>query len=355
MKSNARLLKRDMAHHMHDEVMKYYEDDYIDTITQMIYDIRIQEKEDIAYGIKGSFYPSGHIIGAMSVVLDINGRNLMHTGDIRFEKQFFTGSAIPPDYHIDTIITEATNGADFNPEPVESIRKRLAMAINSSLSANGSVLLPAFATGKTQEVLTLIWSMMRRGQIPRVPIYTGGMSIPLSKVYDRNCYSEWAARPGFELRDIPKEKIGRKEFSPRELLKEPTITVVTNGMVKEGSLSYKIALEFMKHKNCLIGFMGYQDEKEPGYKLLGSERDIPFEFGSRTEKRVCEIGDFRLTSHAEPHKLIDYIASVKPNKVFVVHGDSDAIGNFSEHLYDAIPGISITIPEKGKYYSLFNI
>jgi putative mRNA 3-end processing factor len=357
MKSNARLLKKDLQHEVESDILKYYDDEYIDTITQIIQDAILHEKQEVAYNIDAIFYPSGHVMGAASVLLDIqNGKNskrVFHTGDIRFEKQFFTSAATPPDTHIDTIITETTNGSDFEPEPLSSIRKRLAQAINKSVSNNGSVLLPTFSTGKTQEVLTLIWAMMRRGQIPRMPIYTGGMSIPISKVFDRNCYSEWAARPGFELRDIPLTKIGRREFSPKDVLKEPSITIVTNGMVKEGSLSYKIALEFLRGKNNLIGFMGYQDDREPGYQLLHSIKGEKFKFGTREEKRLCEIGDFRLTSHAEPAKLIDFIKKAKPSKVFLVHGDEPAMENFADKLYDAVPGLSITIPKTAKFYDLF--
>lgn len=353
MRSNARLLKQDLTQTVGEDILKYYDDEYIDTILQILQDVHLEEEMPVAYGIKGSFHSSGHVMGAMSVLLDIGGKNVLHTGDIRFEKQFFTAAAKPPEHHIDTVITEATNGADFKPEPVSSIRKRLAKAINESISNGGSVLLPAFSTGKSQEVLTLLWSMMRRGQIPRVPIFTGGIAIPISKVFDRNCYSEWAARPGFELRDIPKVKIGRREFNPKELLREPSISVVTNGMVKEGSLAYKIAVEFMERKNCLIGYMGYQDDREPGYQLLHSEKGKAFQFGSRKVTRKCELGDFRLSSHAEPQMLIDYIKSVTPSKVFLVHGDSESIENMAEHLYDEIPGLSITIPQAAKWYNLF--
>ncbi|GAB5465568.1 MAG: hypothetical protein Kapaf2KO_10040 [Candidatus Kapaibacteriales bacterium] len=342
-----------------DSILKYYQDDYIDTILSLLQEFPLYQQEEIedetvADGISMRLYPSGHVMGAASVLLNIDGRRVLHTGDIRFDKQFFVAGAKPPVTHIDTIITESTNGAQKNAEPLDQTRKRLAKAINKAVSANGSVLLPAFSTGKTQEITTLIWSMMRRGQIPHMPIFTNGISIPISKVYDRYCYSDWAHRQGFELRDIPKNKVRGREAKINDLTREPSISIVTNGMMKEGSLSYNIALEYMKSRKHLIGFVGYQDDREPGYALLNAQKGEKIQFGTRTVKPQCQIGDFRISSHAEPDILVDYIAECNPQKVFLVHGDMESVESLGAMISDRLKRkTKIVIPQKAREYDLF--
>ena len=119
-------------------------------------------------------------------------------------------------------------------------------------------------------------------------------------------------------------------------------------------MSYELAKRWMKSQNYGIAFVGYQDENEPGYSLLNSKKDKEFLFGKQKVKRKSHVDSFRFSSHASLEELIDYICEIKPNKLFVVHGETESSENLAVMAQERLPNTKVMIPIVGKSYLLFD-
>lgn len=300
--------------------------------------------------LKLTFHDAGHIIGSAGVLIEAEGAAIMHTGDVKFSPQALLKGASLPRHHLDCLIIECTNGAEEHPHSYEEEKTRLADFINHISNQNGSVLLPTFALGKTQEVLKIVHELIQAGRIPKLPIYTGGMSKRITKIYDR--YADVVPRkePGFLLKSIPLTYVKYETMMNGKFFNEPSIVIISSGMLNEGSPSYQLAQRWMTMRNFGIGVMGYQDSSTPGYALLHSERDVEFTMANKTVTRACELERFRFSAHARRDELLDYIFATKPKHLFLVHGDPAATESMRSAVEANFPDINITIPQHGKAY-----
>ena len=132
------------------------------------------------------FFASGHILGGAGVRIEGGGSSLFYTGDVNFRDQTLSRKAAFPRDRVDALVVETTRGA--SPAPPGFSRKaeltRLAERIRAVFERKGAVLMPAFALGKTQEAISAIHAMIRRGEIPECPIYIGGLSWRLTALHE---------------------------------------------------------------------------------------------------------------------------------------------------------------------------
>ncbi|MBU3698806.1 MAG: MBL fold metallo-hydrolase [Candidatus Kapabacteria bacterium] len=295
---------------------------------------------------------SGHILGSSSVSLNVKGFSVLHTADIMLSDQFVVPKARIPRHHVDVLITEATNAATKQLPTYAEETKRLAAFVNGIVARNGSVLIPCFALGKLQEMVVHLYSMMRRGSIPHLPIYTGGIGVRINKVYDQYCYSDPMKRPGFEVSDIPQERLRRDELLHGDFMRNPSIVLAPSGMMNFGTMSNTLARQWFTRPEFGIAFIGYQDPESPGHSLLASEKKKPFDFGSTRSSRVCEVERFRFSSHASGEHLVELAEDIRPSTVVITHGDAGACESLALEIHERLPGTRIIIPQHGKPYTL---
>lgn len=355
--NGAKLLRSDVTRHVPKDLLAFFHRDQIDLIRQAFEAVPYEEPRTFR-GYTGNsdvtlqLHWAGHILGSAGVALENNGVRIVHTGDVQFDHQKVIQRARLPRTHADIVITEATNCAidrenDFNGEA-----KKLAAFINTISNRNGSVLIPCFALGKTQEILAILYGLMRKGAIPHLPIYSGGMGLAINKVYDQYCYTEPMRVPGFEISDIPQERLHRSTLSKGDFFKSPSIVVAPSGMLSKGTMSYDLALRWMQHANYGIAFIGYQDVVTPGHQLLYSKHLEPFDFGGQKVRRMCSVERLRFSAHASLAGLVDYITDVRPKMVVIMHGEIDACDGLAYALSQRLPATRILIPRKGVAYTL---
>lgn len=355
--NGARLLRTDIATTFPREWLEFYDRENVEAIRYAFEALSYDEILPVR-GYSGrsivdlQFHWSGHILGSASVALQCKGLSILHTADVMFSDQVVLPKARLPRTHVDVLITEATNaGTDTLPSfPEES--RRLAAFINTVAARNGSVLIPCFALGKLQEMIPLLYSLMRKGSIPHMPIYTGGIGVRMNKVYDQYCYSDPMRRPGFEVSDIPQERLRRDELLNGDYFREPSIVVASSGMMNVGTMSYTLARQWFTRREFGIAFIGYQDPSTPGHGLLMSEKKKPFDFGSARCTRICDVERFRFSGHASREHLVEFAVDVKPNTVVITHGDVEACENLALDIHERMPGTRIIIPRHGVSYQL---
>lgn len=353
-----KLLRREVMSVFGSEALEFYERSNVEFLRRT-FDVADYGESVVLRGFDGvtdvstTFYPAGHILGSAGIVLESNGMRIVHTGDVQFADQAVLKGADLPRTHADVLIIEATNAASTVPSRADET-KRLAAFINNVSERGGSVLIPTFALGKAQEVLTTLYSAMRRGSIPHLPIWTGGMMLPVNKIYDAFCYTEPMKVPGFEISDIPQHRLTRDAIRTGEPLREPCIVLVPSGMMNPQTMSHELALQWFQKKSCGIAIIGYQDPATPGAALMESVAGKPFTFGKNEVRRTCDVERFRFSAHASLDTLVDYVDDVRPSVLVIVHGEPEACECLALAVLERRPGMRIIIPRAGQKYSLIS-
>lgn len=355
--NSARLLKTDIAAWYSHDILEFYNRNQIELLRQSFEAINYSEPFTIR-GYSGrsdvnlTFHWAGHILGSAGIEIECNGLRMFHTGDVQFENQKLLREARFPKSHFDVLITEATNCALDKPLDTQGESRRLAAFINRVTSADGSVLIPCFALGKQQEILVILNDLMVKGAIPNLPVFTGGMGVKINKIYDQYCYTEPLRRPGFEVSDIPQERLRFEELFSSSYMKHPSIVVAPSGMMNKGTLSFALATQWITKPNFGIVFVGYQDPDTPGSALLSSQPNVSFEFGGRTAKRSCLVDRVRFSAHSSLGSIVDYITDVRPKTLVIVHGETDACEMLALCVRERLPQTRIIIPRKGISYEI---
>ncbi|MFM8771781.1 MAG: MBL fold metallo-hydrolase [Candidatus Kapaibacterium sp.] len=357
MQNGGRLLRNDLGASFPKEWLSFYQREEIEALRYAFEALRYEEPLTLR-GYSGrsdvevTFHWSGHILGSASVSLKCRGLSILHTADVMMADQVVVPKASLPRHHVDVLITESTNAATESVPDFPTEAKRLAAFINTVAGRNGSVLLPCFALGKLQEMIPLLYNLMRKGSIPHLPIYSGGIGVRINKVYDQYCYSDPMRRPGFEVSDVPQVRLRRDELLQGDYFKEPSIVLAPSGMMNPGTMSYTLARQWFTKKEFGIAFIGYQDPTTPGYGLLNSEKKKPFDFGGTRCSRVCDVERFRFSGHASREHLLELATDIRPKTVVVAHGDVHACEILAAEINARLPGTRIIIPRHGASYTL---
>lgn len=314
---------------------------------------------DEAGVFRATFHDAGHVLGSVAVTLKTADHTLLYTGDVNFEKSTLIKGALLPEEPVDTLIIETTRGDSPRPESYtrEDEERRFCDTIADTLKNGGAVLIPVFAMGKTQEVLTMLHRFKQRGWISkRTPIVIGGLSTKMTVIYDR--YANGLTRRSDDNFKILKDMDLRAGTRRRKaaIVPEPgTIFCLSSGMMSENTVSNAFARSgFLENKKNALLFVGYADPASPAGHIRAAspgEKIVldPAHQPSRLEARV-EVFDF--SGHATRDDLLDYILKVKPKRTFLVHGDRPASEWFARQLAEKLPSTEAIIPEPGVDYDL---
>jgi len=297
------------------------------------------------------FFDAGHTIGSAGILVRGQSQSLFYTGDVCFHDQTILHSARFDGVRADVLIMETTRG-NRAPSPGFTREKemdRLTAAMQAVLSRRGSVLLPAFALGRTQEILASLALLMRAGQIPRQTIYIGGLGRVFTELYDQKALITSRHYPNLQLSEELQLIVLEKEELETISLGAGRIFVLTAGMLTESTPAHDLAVRMMADPRQGIFFVGYADPDTPGGRLKISKPGEPFLFSADAGEvtRHCEIQDFDLTAHANREALLDFAEKVSPKVILLGHGELSSRQWFEEQLRSRLPGVRIVQPDAG--------
>lgn len=315
---------------------------------------------DLDHGgsMRATFHDAGHILGSVGVAIEADGKKIFYTGDVNFEHSTLQKGALFPTETVDALIVETTRGEQARPagynRPDEE--NALAEAIARVIARKGSVLIPVFAMGKTQEVLAMLHRFKKEGLIPKhTPIYIGGLSTKMTLVYDRHSESSRRHLQGFRfLKDMELEAGSKKRKGPIPF-HPGCIYALSSGMMSEKTVSNNFArqgvLENAKHG---LFFVGYADPETPGGKIRAAKPgdSIVLDPAYPPVKLNCETRIFDFSGHSTRDAIADYIVKVAPKKVFLVHGDDGAVEWFRQEILQRLPGTEVIVPQPGIEYTI---
>ena len=302
--------------------------------------------------IQVTLHHAGHVAGAVSVEIKTPKERILFTGDILFDGQRTLDGAQPLLEKVDTLVTETTRGLSAR----DPSRQREAEIVNlleesrKALSRGGSVLIPVFALGRMQEMLVVMDEAIKRGAIPKVPVFCSGLGMDLVNHFHE--ISKNTNRIRFNrkvLRSLGARPLPRKLEPGREPPMQG-IYLVSSGMLVEQTPSYVMASSMLgDDRNCIL-FVGYCDPSTPGGKLLESNHGEPFEFEvfNHIEPIRAKIKQFDLSGHADREQLVAYAKKLSPKNIFLHHGDPEAREWFAHALQPI--GAKIINPEPLQFY-----
>ena len=313
---------------------------------------------DAAGKIRAEFYDAGHIMGSVGVMFEAEGKKVFYTGDVNFEDSTIQKGAVFPTEEVDVLIVETTRGEQAR-RPDYSRREEeneLAKAINGALARGGSALLPVFAMGKTQEVLAMIQRFKENGLVDeRVPVYIGGLSTKMTTIYDKFSDFSRRNRRGFKfLTDMELAGGNRKRVGPIPF-NNGCIYALSSGMMSEKTVSNNFARQgLLENKKHGLFFVGYADSETPGGKIRAAKQGdlVELDPAYPKVKLNCEVRAFDFSGHSTRDAIADFAVSVKPKKIFLVHGDLGAMAWFKTELESRLPGTEVIIPEPGVEFVL---
>ncbi len=304
------------------------------------------------------FFDAGHIPGAVGILFRADGKTIFYTGDVLFDDQNLTPGARFPEGPLDTLIIETTRGdSPSDPDMTRAAEiSRLGAAICDVHASGGSVLIPVFALGKTQELLAIIYLLKEKKIISNSPVYIGGLSTKITGIVDSLRHRIPRLQPDFCIMDkLEPFSLDGNEVSSMAL-RSGRIYAMSSGMMTKNTLSHTLARRLLPEMKHAVFFVGYTDPDSPGGKIKAawkagkSEADLGD--GLDPLPIRCRIEDFAFSGHASREGILRFILSVQPQKILLVHGDPAAMNWFEERLNIELPGAKVFIPQAGERIEL---
>jgi Cft2 family RNA processing exonuclease len=298
------------------------------------------------------FFDAGHTLGSAGIMIRGKKETLFYTGDVCFHDQTILRAARFEDVKADVLIMETTRGNRAVPKGFtrESEIERLVAAIQGALKRKGCVLIPAFALGRTQEILAMLALLMREGKLKPQPIYIGGLGRVFTEIYDLEAHRAHRQHTNLQLHEALNLVVLEKGQAEKMKLGGGRIFVITAGMMSENTAAHDLAVRMAGDERQSIFFVGYADPGTPGGRLKAAKNGETFVFSPSAGRltRKCDVQDFDLTAHANREDLLDFAGRVSPRAVLLGHGDAEARAWFEEQIRSRHPKIKIIQPQPGK-------
>ena len=300
---------------------------------------------DIAPDLKLTLHNAGHILGSAIAHFNVgNGLyNIAFTGDLYYAKSRLFNPAVSQFPRLEALVMESTYGGseDFSPSRADA-EAHLCEVISETLSRGGKALIPAFAVGRSQELMLALEEGIRNKKLPACKIYLDGMIKEATAMH--------TAYPEYLNNDL-RNQIFRDNYNPflaecfeqvdsyekrQEVIfsKEPCVIISTSGMLNGGPVLDYLSNLAESEKNTLI-FVGYQADGTYGRRIQKGWREVPMgKKGSIIiNMEVQTVEGF--SGHADRKQLMNYVQYVqpKPERVFTIHGEESKTIDLASSIY----------------------
>ncbi|SNZ11838.1 putative mRNA 3-end processing factor [Natronoarchaeum philippinense] len=287
-----------------------------------------------AAGHEVTFFNAGHIPGSAHVLVDDGETRLFYTADFHTEDQrLVSGTTARPD--ADVVLCESTY-SDVSHEPRSDIERRFAESVETTLWEGGTVVVPAFAIGRTQEMLLVCDAY-------DLDCYVDGMGKEVTRMLGN--YPEFV-RGADALQGATSHArfVTGRDGQRKRIADQNTVIVTTSGMLSGGPAMTYIP-EIKGRPTNTIALTGYQVEGTPGRELLDSGRA---EIDGRVMPVSAQVEWYDFSAHADRDGILDLLDSYRDARILVNHGDR--CEQFADELRE--DGYVASAPELGDCISI---
>ena len=278
-------------------------------------------------GISAAMHPAGHLLGSASVLLQWGAgaakRRILFSGDLGKYDDPFMRDPQPPSEAVDYLLIESTYGNRKHDDA--DLDGKLADLVQRSVSRGGVLLIPAFAVGRTQELLFYFSRLERAGKIPMLDVYVDSpMAVDASHIYVRHHEDLNFDWPGEMLAlRTERTRFVRSVVESKALadVKGNAIIISASGMATGGRVLHHLTQRAGESRNTIL-FAGFQVEGTRGRKLIdGAETFRAFGEEWPVHANVENLRAF--SAHGDADDLVRWARSLSrpPRRTFVVHGE----------------------------------
>lgn len=315
----------------------------------------------VAKGITAAFRISGHILGSSLVLVDIEnvgddraGRRILFSGDLGHYNQPILRDPVAPS-DCDYLLVESTYGDRLHDS--ENPKDALKRLINEAAQRNSPVLIPAFAVGRTQEIIYLIRELEDENAIPVLPVFVDSpMAAASTRAYASRTeeqdedYASVLARPQHPLRTRSMQAVSsRIESKKLNEAEGARVIVSASGMMTGGRVLHH-AIRLLPNPNATVVFVGFQAAGTTGRRILNGEKEVRI-MGQwvPVNCRIERIGSF--SAHADWKEIIHWLRGMQspPRRIFVTHGEPEAAAAMAGHIETNF-GWDVTVPAYGEKF-----
>lgn len=320
------------------------------------------EHLELCKGVELEFQNAGHILGSAIAVIDITEdhakkKRCVFSGDIGMK-----GKLLMPDpariHQADVVVVESTYGDRLH-KSLADTESELIEVVTSTLSAHGNIVIPAFAVGRTQEILFLLIDLVRRNLLPHLSVWVDSPMATAATHLTQRFFTqldkesqstfEWFKKhPGaVDLRfiaDVEESKALNK-------IKGGAIIISASGMCDAGRIVHHLQNNLPRAQNAIV-ITGFQAYGSLGRRLVDKAKKVRL-FGEEVPVRASIHTIGGLSAHADQAGLLDWLQGFKsaPKSVFVVHGEAEASAVLAQSIRDELEWKNVIIPERLHAYA----
>ena len=317
-------------------------------------------------GVTARFEDGGHILGSAITYLTLeeNGKTktLVYTGDLGNTGMPIVNDPSPRET-TDYVITESTYGDRLH-NKVENPLKQLSDIMNRTFKRGGNVVIPAFAVGRTQEILYFIREILENDMVDYkdFDVYVDSpMAIEATQIFENNVfgYYDEEAMKIINSGDHPIVfdklivSVSTEESKKINESTKPCVIISASGMCSDGRVKHHLKHNLWRPE-CTIALAGYQAEGTLGRRLVDGETDVRiFQEDIHVAAEIVQLQD--VSAHADRDGLINWLKdnSDKPDMIFTVHGADEVCSSFAKLLNEEYT-YETSAPYSGYVYDLLH-
>jgi putative mRNA 3-end processing factor len=270
-----------------------------------------------------TLFNAGHIPGSAMVSIRVDNKRILFTGDFNAIESHLTPGARKNLPKHDLVVTESTYARRINP-PREATEEALVQTVIDTIERGGTVLIPAFGVGRSQEILCIL----ERADLPRkYPIYIDGMARDVDEILIH--HPEYLQSPHALQRALNRALVINDDRDRRDAVRKGGVIVSPAGMLKGGASHLYFKMLHDDPKNAIV-FVSFQIPGTPGEELLRTRKVV---VGNRVFNVKAEVRQHHLSSHSDSRGLLDLLTKIPGEPEFyVVHGESESCDALAEKL-----------------------
>lgn len=316
-------------------------------------------------GITASFSDAGHLLGSASIRFTIREgektRSLLFSGDLGNSNRPLIRDPQPPQ-NADFVVIESTYGDRLHGERPDYVGQ-LAALLRDTFARGGNVVIPAFAVGRTQELLYLLRTIKEQNLVPGYgdfPVYVDSpLAVETTKIYAMGMTDYYddetlalQAR-GIDPLRLPGLRLSVTAEDSKAINEDPTPKVIlsASGMCEAGRIRHHLKHNLWR-ENSTILFVGYQAEGTIGRRLIDGASSVKL-FGEEIAVHACIAQLAGISGHADQGMLLSWLGHMDkaPRQVFVNHGEDEVCQVFADCISQRL-GFPAAAPYSGDSYDL---
>ena len=336
-------------------VRPFYNIDDVRKVVRRFEGTRYGDLIKVAPRVTASFHDAGHILGSATIRVKYTGRGntttLLFSGDLGRSNMPILRDPEPPP-PCDVLILESTYGDRLH-EADRAVMKQQALdLLNHAKLHKSKIIVPAFAVGRTQELVMRIKELVGEGRLDPIPIYIDSpMASRVTDVFRRHpeCYDEETTKTFTVSGDLFASRYIHFVSSPEESMrlnnmKGPCVIISASGMCEGGRVVHHLKHAIQDEANVIV-FVGFQAEHTLGRKLVEGWDVVPI-FGVPTRRRAKVVTFNGFSAHADRQDLLAYVRAITPtpSKIFLVHGEERQALSLAAAIQAEHSQVEVTVP-----------